>query len=218
MLSLEKKLSRIIEDTTGERGVTKFLVKHPEIVRWAFCKTGGHSTYVVKEFQFGSHYKADFVVPMSSSGTWEVHLIELEPPDDKIITQNGTPSKRLNIAIRQINDWKSYIEQNRNSFRQDISDCCRKHDLLGDSDTTQPPRNFTGDRLCDSGTNIWFHYHIVIGRREKVTEEQRKYMNQLSRNDFKICTYGTFLDIARNLDKRELNSLERGLMDTNEDV
>ena len=51
---LEDQLNAILVSPTGERGVSRFLANHPELVRWAFCETGGHSAYVVREFPFGS--------------------------------------------------------------------------------------------------------------------------------------------------------------------
>jgi len=221
MLGLEKKLSRILYGETGERGVSRFLAKHPEIVRWAFCWTGGHSTYVVKEFPFGSRHLSDFVVPMSYSGMWEVHMIELEPIDDRVINKDGTPSHRFNKAISQIHDWASFIEQNPYLFRKDLSNWCMKHDLLGLHSDERPPCNFTSDYLHDPDTHIWFYYHIVIGLRDRITKEQRKKMNQFSRgiHHLRVCTYGRFLDIARNLDKHEANPNEPvRLTDTEEDV
>jgi hypothetical protein len=221
MLCLEKKLSRIINSTAGERGVLRFLAKHPDIVYWAFYRPAGHGVYVVKEFPFGSHYKADFVVPMASSGMWEVHLIELEPPNDKVINKDGTPSHRFNKAISQIHDWESYIAENLYSFRKDLSDWCVKHDLLGLPGGSGPPRNFTGNYLKDSDTHIWFYYYIVIGRRELIKEEQRRRMNQIMRGNrnLKVYTYGMLLDVAKNLDKREANPKESvRLEDTEKDA
>jgi len=220
MLCLEKELSLIINRTTGERSVLRFLAKHPKIVYWAFYRPAGHGTYVVKELPFGSHYKADFVISMASSGMWEVHMIELEPPNDRVINKDGTPSHRFNKAISQIHDWAYYIEKNRVSFREDLSDWCMKHDLFGLHGKKRTPCNYTGNKLRDPDTHIRLYYHIVIGRREHITREQRRKMNQISyRTDhLEVCTYGRLLDIARNLDKSEANPKEPvSLENTEED-
>jgi len=203
---LSERLQRILTKSEGEREIIKFLAKHPEIVRWAFCLTGGHSTYVLKEFPFGSRYRADFVVPMSYSGAWEVHMIELEPPRDRVINKDGTPSKKLNKAIAQIHDWAAYIERNPYQIRKDLSDRCIKHDLLGIHGKYSPPSNYTGDLLSDPETYINYIYHIVIGRRENVDKEQRKKMNQYSGGMLiDVCTYGRFIDIASNFDQYHSN-------------
>jgi len=199
---LEQELQFLLEESGGERAVSRFLGKHPELVRWAFCATGGHSTYVIREFPFGSRHKADFVIPMSYSGAWDVHLIELEPPSDPVVNKDGTPSRRLNKAITQIHDWSNYIQRNPVSFRRDLSDWCIKKDLLGEWISERGPCNFTSDLLSDPDTYITFYYHIVIGRREHIDKEKRRRMNYNSSSLYvRLCTYGRFVDIARNLDK-----------------
>ncbi len=202
-------LLRVLENSRGERAVGSFLSKHAEVVRWTFCRTGGHETYVVKEFPFGSRFRADFVVAMSYSGAWEVHMIELEPPTDRVITRSGTPSQRLNKAISQINEWASYIERNPYEVRKDLSDRCEKSDLLGFFGGDRPPSNDTGDDLQDLKTYIHYHYHIVIGRRRVVHKEQRERMNQLNaRMRVELCTYDRFVDVASNVDKLNSGSYE----------
>lgn len=204
-MSYEQQLLKCIQEG-GERKVSQFLAKNPSILRWAVCRTGGHSTYIVKEFPFGSNFKADFVVAMSYSFAWEVYLIELEPPDDMIITKKGLPSNRLNTAISQVKDWKMYIEQNPNHFKKDLTDWCMKKDLLkefpGDRGV---PTNFTGNYLNAPDTFIWFHYYIYIGNRSSIDAQKMIKLNQYRSNDMNIRTYGSFLDIARNHDKHLAN-------------
>jgi len=197
-----EKLEDIVSLGKGEREVSAFLAKHPQILRWAVCKTGGHCTYVLREFPFGSHYKADFVVVMCYSGAWEVHLIELEPTDDAVITKDGKPSNRLNGALLQLRDWKEYIDRNSLAFRQDLSSWCQKKDILGDCKTVKTPVNGTGHYLKDAETFIYFNYYIFIGDRKKITDDQRRRINQLNGDDYrtKIFTYGRLIDIAKNMD------------------
>ncbi len=158
---------------------------------------------VLKKFPLGNRHKTDFVVPMASSGMWEVQMIELEPPDDKVINVDGTTSRRLKEAMSQIGDWKSYIDENRDPVRRDLSEWCMKHDLLKFPGSSGPPRNFTGNYLRAPETYVRYYYHIVIGRRDRITEEQRRKMNQISQciPDLKICTYGSLLDAAKKIDE-----------------
>jgi len=201
---IEKALS-----TDGERAATKFLKEHPEIVVYKFCMTGGHSKYVLNEFPLGSRYRADFVVPFSYSGGWDVHFIEFENTDDIVITKDGKPSKRLNSAISQINDWSDYIERNRTSIQKDLSDWCIKKDLLKWHDDEDPPSNYTSDYLSDPDTYINFKFHIIIGRRANISKEQRRKMNQYSKSGLvQVGTYDCFIDIANNYDRFNTNPNE----------
>lgn len=200
-----ERFEYILEHTTGERDIAKFLTEYPVIVRWSVCKTGGHMTYVLKEFPLGSQYKADFVVPMSYSGMWEVNMIELEPHDDIVITKEGIPSNRLNKAISQIHEWRDFIEKNPLNFRNDLANWCQKNDLLGIHDKKIDPTNGTGDLLRSPETFIRFNYYIFIGIRKIIDSEKRKRLNQYYSDGVKIHTYGRILDISRNLDKSDQN-------------
>jgi hypothetical protein len=205
---LRNKLEKILQSNSGEHSISTFLASYPEIVRWAFCKTGGHQTYVLKEFPFGSRYRADFVVPFSSSGGWDIHMIELKSPDDKVINKDGTPSRRFNKALAEVYDWNAFIEQNPYSVRRDLSDWCIKRDLLGIYGKYGPPSNYTGNYLHDPTTYIDYHYHIVIGRRDFIDDAKRIKMNQYSRGmHIEIRTYGRFLDCAAEIDRH--HSYER---------
>ena len=195
--------------TKGERAATKFLKEHPEVVVSKFCMTGGHSKYVLNEFPLGSRFRADFVVPFSYSGVWEVNFVELENTDDMVITKEGKPSQRLNSAISQINDWSDYIERNRVSVQKDLSDWCMKKDLLKWHQDEQPPSNDTSDYLHDPEIYIDFKFHIIIGRRDNISKEKRRKMNQYSKNTIiKVGTYDCFIDIAKNYDRHYRNPYE----------
>lgn len=206
---LETQMLEVLKNSTGEREIGNFFGNHPELIRWSVCRTGGHSTYVLKEFPFGSKYKADFAVAMSYSGAWEVHLIELEPPADLVITKAGLASHKLNTAISQINDWRSYIEQNSLAFKQDLTEKCMKKDLLHISPRKTIPTNYTGDQLNAIDTTIFFHYYIVIGLRENISSQQRTKINQIKQfSDVEIFTFNRILDVAKQLDKHRLNPNE----------
>jgi Shedu protein SduA, C-terminal len=128
---LADTLEEILKKSGGERIAYQFLKKNPGIVLWSFHKIGGNSQYVLADFPIGIRYRADFVIPLEYSGGWEVYLVELEPVSDRVITKDGRPSKRLNSAISQVNDWAEYIEINQTQVKNDLADWCMRHDLLG---------------------------------------------------------------------------------------
>lgn len=199
-------LNSALKALDGERDVAAFLRKNPEVVLWAFCKRGGHSMFVLHEFPIGITYKADFVVPFSYSGTWEVFFIELESVLDRVITKAGRPTQRLSSAVSQIGDWRDYVERNRPAIQRDLSDWCVRKDLLGFLNSRRPPSNNTGDFLKDPDSFIRFHYQVVIGRRSEITKEARRKLNQHRHwGAVEIRSYDLFLDIAENLDRHRLN-------------
>jgi len=200
----QDELGRILRESKGERDVTVFLNKHADILWWSICPTGGHCAYVLKEFQLGNRYRADYVLAYAYSGCWEIHFVEIEPPDDHVINKDGTPSRRLSKAITQIGEWIDFIEINPVSVRQDLAKACMTKDILKWSIAGRRPRNSTSDDLGDPETFIYFNYHIVIGNRWNVSKEKRRRMHQQTRHHLiRVFTFGRFLDVARNLDKAD---------------
>jgi len=197
--TLKRKLLHILDSYAGERKVHQFLKQNAAIVFWAFSRMGGHQGFVIAQFPFGSKYVADFVVLFSYSGAWEVHFIELEPPDDNIITKSGGPTKRLNGAISQIGDWDAFVKQNRVFVQKDLHDWCKKRSCFNLWELGSPPHGLI-DGSTEYEMSIRFAYHIVIGRRKIVTNEKRRKMSQYEHTG-RVCTYDGFVDIASNLDR-----------------
>jgi len=200
---LSDKINKIITEGRGEREIAQSIAKHPYLLRWATCRTGGHGTWILKEFPLSSKYVIDFVVITCYSGKWEIHMVEFEPIDDEGITKKGTPTARLAGAISQINDWKEYILQNPGHFRQVLAEWCIKKDILKVSHGFKTPVNGTGQYLKDIDTYLDIDYHIVIGNRNIITDERRGKINQLQFSDYstEIFTYSRFFDIAFNHDQ-----------------
>jgi hypothetical protein len=202
-MTLRKGLLGVLVSSNGERAVMDFLTKHPELVRWSFCTPTGHGTYVVKEFPFGNHFRADLVVLDSDSGGWDVYFVELEPVGDSVINKDGTFSRRLNKAIAQVNEWKDYVRQYPHEVRRDLSFWLQKHDLLRLFGDDEEIRKGDGDSVRDLVTFVQYHFFIIIGRRTEVRKDQRQRMNQLSiEMNTQIYTYDRFVEVASEVDKK----------------
>lgn len=195
--NIPSQLRNILQNDKSERSIAPFLKEHPDLLYWTFCKTGGHRNYVLHEFPLGNQHKADFVVLHSYSGTWEVHFIELEPIRDAVFTKDRRPSKKLSIAIRQIDDWRLYIDLNKAALKQDLVRWAKKRDILDTPKPDKEPCNYAGDYLSDPSSFVGFHYYIIIGMRADLTKEKRELKSRF-RNDHRIHigSYDRFIDTA----------------------
>ena len=91
--------------------------------------------------------------------------------------------------------WRSIVQQ-------DLSDKCINSDLLNTSINAFPISSGSRYPLHDIRTFIHFHYHIILGRRNNISDEVRRRMNQYrSIGDIEVGTYDRFVDIAENFDK-----------------
>lgn len=73
---------------------------------------GGHGRWVIPQKRLGAEFVPDFVVGEKSSIGYEWQLVELESPTAPLFTRAGDPSKQLNHALRQIDDWRAWLEKN----------------------------------------------------------------------------------------------------------
>lgn len=67
------------------------------------------------EFQFGTDFKADFVLFAPFSGGFDIYFVEVEPPNEPLYTKKGIPAARLAGAINQVQAWKIFVDANRDA-------------------------------------------------------------------------------------------------------
>ena len=70
------------DDKCGERRVHAFLKRNLDIVVGTFATSWNYAK-AYSEIEFGSDYRADFLVLCADSGSWTAHVIELKSPTDK---------------------------------------------------------------------------------------------------------------------------------------
>lgn len=195
---LKNRLVEALDQAKGERGLQKFLKDEPWLVWATFMSCGGHSEYVIPEFSLGGKYYADFVVMQSFSGGWNIAFIELEPVDENPFNKDGSPSKRLRGAIKQINDWQDFEKEQGAALRFQLADESKKRDTL------YPERHLAREPRCpkmelrDPKTYLCCEYFIVMGRSSKLDEELIHAKSKFARhhNNVKLLTYDRFIDVA----------------------
>jgi hypothetical protein len=186
-----------LDQQKGERGMSSFLEKRPQILYWCLCGTGGHTRFVFREFPIGTQYVADYVVVNSYSGLWQVKFVELEPVDDLVFTKKGTPTKRFAEAIKQADDWAEYFENNKNQIRQELVRWAKDKDILGYDSDDDNPVNYSGNYLVDPNSSLWESFHIIIGRRDKLSSKSHhRKATYHKRHNIDVRSYDMLLDLV----------------------
>jgi len=198
--------SEIIEalsQSTGERHIHNYLKRNPALLWGAFMSCGGHSDYVIPEFAIGTRFRSDFVIMQSYSGGWNVEFVELEPVSIPLFNQDGTPSKRLRGALKQVDDWKRFTESDNSTLRSQLAHAAKTRDLFCPKfNLGEEPNSFSNHKLRDPHTYIQFGFNIVIGRRSELSETGDYIRNSYpSLHNVQICTYDRFVQVAENADK-----------------
>ena len=203
--ALAKEYPDLLESTKGEREVSEHLRKCPQLLYWALCRGAGHDRYVFREFPLGNSYKADFVVLNSYSGVWEVFFIELEPVDSRFFTNAGIPADRLRGAVKQVDDWRRYFEENKAQVRADFVRWAKQRDLLGYS-SGDDPSNYSGNRLADPASYLDAKFKIIVGRRNALNPEEARWKAEFrNRHSVEVISYDRISDVvaARYRNKEE---------------
>lgn len=200
-MSIKSDLLRLLNTTTGERAVHRYLKNHPKLVWATFMRCGGHSDYVIPEFALGGKFRTDFLIMQSFSGGWNIALVELEPVDKKLFNQDGTPTKRLKGAIQQIDDWRRYVDSDKAAFCSALADAAMTDDLF------QPEFNDGREPRCvkwplrDPRTYLTIDYHIVMSRRDDLNEiSQQLRAGYKPYHSIEIATYDRFVQVADNIE------------------
>lgn len=139
----------------------QFLKANPEIL----CPTRGA---VWSKLRFGDHV-SDFVFREPDN---DYLLVEIEAPYRELFRQDGHPRQDLTHAIGQIDDWLSYIQDNKGKVESDLG-------LTGISVT---PRTL-----------------IVIGRSASLTEGNRRKLTVMlsQRPRLSIMTYDELISRSK---------------------
>jgi hypothetical protein len=108
-----------IDSAEDERAIQRYLEEHPLLMVQHLG--GGHGRWVLPQKDLGSEFVTDFVIGEKHSAGYEWCAVELESPRVPMFNQNGDPSRYLNHAIRQIQDWRSWLLRNSDYASRDRS-------------------------------------------------------------------------------------------------
>jgi len=169
-----KGLSNVLERARDERPLQRHLGKNPMLL--AQCVGGGHGRWVIPQKRLGAEFVTDFIVGERSSIGFEWLAVELESPRARLFAKDGDPRKALTHALRQVTDWRSWLQNNQNYAAR--------------------ARGENGLGLTDIVANI--PSLIIIGRRAETSESTKARRAQMSRDlGIKIHTYDWLVDLAR---------------------
>ena len=196
---LSKELETLLTESSGERGLCKFVKKNPFVLIKSLSYMG-NPTRVISEFRLGNEFVADFVVLAPFSGGVEVMLIEVEPPSSSIFNKDGSLAKRANKAVEQVNSWRQYIDKNRQQFIRDLARYAKERDLI---------KEHVDEMTCTAGwplhhprMSFYYTYVIIIGRREPLKDQNLERKAAFRKNNnVEIVTCDRLLTGTRKIDR-----------------
>lgn len=191
----------------SERAVHEFLKRQPRPLCVAFAH-GWNTILPLSEFCFGRDFRADFLIISAHSGGWHACFVELESPAARFYLKDGSESKVLKVALRQVKDWAIWLQQNGPQFRRELRDNLERA-AKADPTIATNPTNLAGSHLLDPRTVIHNHFPVVIGRRDALRPQDQ--VRRAHEGAAEIVTYDRLLDIAARDDtgQREIWKAKR---------
>jgi hypothetical protein len=110
-MSLFQQFSCLLDGGPKEQDIHNLLAANPIILK-RFIGNLSDKTRFVPQVSFQKHV-TDFALANWSKTTfrWEWTLIEIERSSYRLFTKNGDPSHQLTHALRQIADWRAWIQK-----------------------------------------------------------------------------------------------------------
>lgn len=179
---------KLLDDSSiTERNILNFINQNhyfhipTSIIRGGNFRFGHHGAFLFPEFQMGTSYKADYLLIGKSSGGYEFIFVEFENPYKNITREDGELGETFNKGIRQVKDWKRWLDSNFSS----LSEYWRKNTL-----------QFLPEEFI-SYEATRFHYVVVAGRRDdfknKTYSIAREYHSAF---DITLMHYDNLYDCA----------------------
>lgn len=166
---------RVLAAAQDERDLQRYLAAQPGIL--AHVLDGGHGRWVIPQKRLGDRFVPDFVLGHRWSGpTWEWILVELQTPvlrtgrnpDGRLFTKQGRFVEQLDEGLRQINEWRRWLETNLDYARR-----ARSEHGLGMTEIGANPPGL-----------------LLIGREDDLTPEHAARRKQLAdQHDIRIHSY-----------------------------
>jgi hypothetical protein len=106
------QLEKALDTASGEEDIQQFLQDNPKYLIQHLG--GGHGRWVLPKKRLGAEHVTDFMIGEKHSFGHEWQAVELESPLNPMFNKNGDQSRYLVHAIRQIQDWRSWLTLNQN--------------------------------------------------------------------------------------------------------
>jgi Shedu protein SduA, C-terminal len=111
-----QEFRRLLDEERGERPLQAFLQCYPTVLIQIL--RGGHTRWAIPQKRLGERHITDFILGEFNSLGYHWYPVELESPAAELFTKSGDPTKALMHALRQIHDWRLWLNQNLDYARR----------------------------------------------------------------------------------------------------
>lgn len=196
-MSLHSLLSVELERCENERTLKPFLDNNIVLIRNTMNANAWNCVICKPQFKLGTQYIADYVIVSANSGQWYVTLIEVQSHKAKLFTKDGKMSKDLNEAHAQITEWKTWVDEHNDDFRDRVSALVKNQPAFCSNANIHSSAE---GEIRDKKTIVTPKYKILIGRRSELTQDLNARRSRLVSAEDEIVTFDRLLNYAQQND------------------
>lgn len=180
----QDELRVLLDNDASEHQLQALLERRPGLLLYVllggFYPVASPRSALFSKVKLGETHETDFAYVNTNSAGARWVLVEIEKSHAMMFTKAGDPAAAMTHAIRQITDWRSWIQDNR-AYAEDA--------LNGLLETTDLHRTL-GTRLRDPS------FYVIIGRRSALTADanRRRMMMCEQHRGLEIVTWDRLLD------------------------
>jgi hypothetical protein len=202
-------LCNVLAEDPSEERLQCLLEEHPGFITGLLGGPDNVDLAVLFKPPVGFQYKADFCVLQAHQGGAVAWLIEIETAHENLFTRIGNPARRLAHPLKQIEDWKIWIEREPLPYARELVRLAKTMRTLDDH---LPGRQ--GFRLCEPEQleRLWegfggfeqplFRYVLIIGRWSRLADSEKARIINRNRQDAGPVRIYTFEQLARGANFR----------------
>ena len=105
------ELASLIETSPDERRLHQFLKRNPFILTRKI-QPAHHGQLCISKPRLGCQHVPDFLMAGCDSRGWWWYGVELESPSAAMFTRDGHETRVLRHAIKQVEDWRTWLKEN----------------------------------------------------------------------------------------------------------
>lgn len=196
----EELLAELESGKATERQVHAILKKNRDFVTGLFADSWNFADSF-SEVQFGSDFRADFLVLCANSGYWIAHVVELKSPSENLYNNQDQKSRSLQLVEKQLLQREDWRRQNEARFRDVLANLVPEDAAAQCSYASV--HCLAKSELRDPKTVVHLESHAVIGRSSSLSREEveRRRLDDQSRSwgSPKVLTYDRVLRKAKRL-------------------
>jgi hypothetical protein len=155
-----------LEDARDERPLQRFFRDKSHLLTCLLPP--GREAWCFDRPRLGSEHIPDFLLCTRNSLGFQWVMVEIESPTKHPLNGSGLPSLKLNEALGQVRDWRSWLRQN-----------------IAYSQTELGFREITAECIA----------YVIIGRRSSIATKHASKYRELSTRDTSIMSYDRLKDV-----------------------